>query len=82
MFPRHRLTALKPIEQKVARRYVVDASATLERVNPIRVAITGSYGKTTIKGYVRHLLSDTFSVTASPQVSTTVQAFHARSTNI
>ena len=60
------LTALKPIEQKVARRYVVDASATLERVNPIRVAITGSYGKTTIKGYVRHLLSDTFSVTASP----------------
>ncbi len=60
------LTALKPVEQRMARRYVADASTTLERVNPIRVAITGSYGKTTIKGYVRHLLSDTFSVTASP----------------
>ncbi|MDP7067929.1 MAG: UDP-N-acetylmuramoyl-tripeptide--D-alanyl-D-alanine ligase [Acidimicrobiales bacterium] len=60
------LTALKPIERKVARRYVADASDTLERINPVRVAITGSYGKTTIKGYVRHLLSDTFSVIASP----------------
>ncbi len=60
------LTALKPVEQRMARRYVTDASAILERVNPVRVAITGSYGKTTIKGYVRHLLSDTFSVTASP----------------
>ena len=44
------LTALKPIEQRMARRYVADASTPLERVHPIRVAITGSYGKTTIKG--------------------------------
>jgi len=44
----------------------VRAAATLDRVNPIRVAITGSYGKTTIKGYVRHLLSETHSVVASP----------------
>ncbi len=60
------LTVLKPIEQRFARQYVVRAAATLDRVNPIRVAITGSYGKTTIKGYVRHLLSETHSVVASP----------------
>ncbi|MED5293077.1 MAG: Mur ligase family protein [Actinomycetota bacterium] len=60
------LVILKPIEQRFARKYVVQAAETLERVNPIRVAITGSYGKTTIKGYVRHLLSETRSVVASP----------------
>ncbi|HAX04438.1 MAG TPA: hypothetical protein DCX77_02085 [Acidimicrobiaceae bacterium] len=60
------LALLKPIEQKFARRYVLQAADTLERINPIRVAITGSYGKTTIKGYVRHLLSESQSVVASP----------------
>ncbi|MBM46995.1 MAG: hypothetical protein CL458_12270 [Acidimicrobiaceae bacterium] len=60
------LALLKPIEQKFARRYVEQAADTLERINPIRVAITGSYGKTTIKGYVRHLLSESHSVVASP----------------
>ena len=60
------LMVLKPIEQRFARKYLVQAAETLERVNPIRIAITGSYGKTTIKGYVRHLLSETRSVVASP----------------
>ena len=60
------LAVLKPIEQRFARKYVTQAANTLERINPIRVAITGSYGKTTIKGYVRHLLSETRSVIASP----------------
>ena len=60
------LALLKPVEQKFARSYVTQAANTLERVNPIRIAITGSYGKTTIKGYVRHLLSESHSVVASP----------------
>ena len=60
------LFILKPIEDRLARRYVVEAAETLDRVNPIRIAVTGSYGKTTIKGYIRHLLSETFSVVASP----------------
>ena len=60
------LALLKPIEQRFAQRYVTQAANTLERINPVRVAITGSYGKTTIKGYVRHLLSESHSVVASP----------------
>jgi UDP-N-acetylmuramoyl-tripeptide--D-alanyl-D-alanine ligase len=60
------LAMLKPVEGRLALRYVVQAAETLNRVDPIRIAVTGSYGKTTIKGYIRHLLSGTFSVVASP----------------
>ena len=60
------LAILRPIEQRAANRYVLQATTTLERIDPVRVAVTGSYGKTTIKGYIRHLLSDNYSVVASP----------------
>ena len=60
------LLILKPVEKRFARRYVIEASEVLDRVDPIRIAVTGSYGKTTIKGYIRHLLSETFGVVASP----------------
>jgi len=60
------LAILAPVERRLARKFVVSASERLERVNPTRVAITGSFGKTTIKGYVRHLVEGTRSVVASP----------------
>ncbi|HIF66825.1 MAG TPA: UDP-N-acetylmuramoyl-tripeptide--D-alanyl-D-alanine ligase [Acidimicrobiia bacterium] len=60
------LATLKPVESRLARRYVVQASQTLNRVDPIRIAVTGSYGKTTIKSYIKHLVSGTLSVVASP----------------
>ncbi len=60
------LAILTPIERAVARTYVTAATATLDRIDPVRVALTGSYGKTTIKGYLRHLVSGTRSVVASP----------------
>ncbi|MDG2113716.1 MAG: UDP-N-acetylmuramoyl-tripeptide--D-alanyl-D-alanine ligase [Actinomycetota bacterium] len=60
------LLVLAPIERALAHKYVTAASSTLERIDPIRVAVTGSYGKTTIKGYVKHLVSGTRSVVASP----------------
>lgn len=60
------LVLLKPVEGRLARRYVIQAADALDRVNPTRIAVTGSYGKTTIKGYISHLLSGTFSVVASP----------------
>lgn len=55
-----------PLERGVARRYVHRAEQRLARVSPTVVAITGSYGKTTTKGYVAHLLSGSLSVVASP----------------
>jgi len=60
------LAALAPVERKLARRFVKQASARLDQIDPVRVAITGSYGKTTIKGFVRHLLSGTRAVVVSP----------------
>jgi len=60
------LAITKPFEQRAARRFVAQAAAALDRVGPTRVAITGSYGKTTTKGYVRHLVEGTRSVVASP----------------
>ncbi len=42
------------------------AAARLRRVSPTVVAITGSFGKTSTKGYVAHLVAGTRSVVASP----------------
>ena len=60
------LIVLAPFERRAARKYVDSARDRLDRVAPKRVAITGSFGKTTTKGYVRHLLEGAHSVVASP----------------
>ena len=60
------LRILTPFERRAAATFVHSASERLDRVGPIRVAITGSYGKTTIKGYVRHLAGTHRSIVASP----------------
>ena len=74
------LAALYPVEERIARRYVASARARLGRVGPTVVGITGSYGKTTTKGYVAHLVSERFSVVASPR-SFNNQAGLARTVN-
>jgi UDP-N-acetylmuramoyl-tripeptide--D-alanyl-D-alanine ligase len=60
------LAVLRPVEDAAGRKFVERAEARLRQVGPRVVAITGSYGKTTTKEYVRHLLSTTHSVLASP----------------
>ncbi len=57
----------RPLECVVARRYLQRAAEKLDRVDPIVVGITGSYGKTSTKSYVTHLLSGTYRVVASPR---------------
>jgi len=61
------LGMLRPVEDQLAQRYVERASAVLGRVRPIVVGITGSYGKTTTKTYVAHLVAGDRSVVASPR---------------
>jgi len=61
------LLLLTPVEDAIADRYVRRASAVLARVHPVVVGITGSYGKTSTKGYAAHLLAGRFSVVASPR---------------
>lgn len=58
--------ATEPFERLLADRHVRRARTRLERVHPRVVAITGSYGKTSTKGYVAHLLGGSTSVLASP----------------
>ncbi|MGH9073801.1 MAG: Mur ligase family protein, partial [Acidimicrobiales bacterium] len=58
--------ATAPLERRLADPFVRSAAERLARVGPTVVAITGSYGKTTTKGYVAHLLGTSRSVVASP----------------
>jgi UDP-N-acetylmuramoyl-tripeptide--D-alanyl-D-alanine ligase len=61
------LAVTRPIETRLATSYVRQATARLERVHPVVVAVTGSYGKTTTKGYIAHLVSAAKDTLASPQ---------------
>jgi UDP-N-acetylmuramoyl-tripeptide--D-alanyl-D-alanine ligase len=60
------LLALGPIEKMMGNRWVDQAAARLKTSGSKVVAITGSYGKTTTKQYVAHLLTGSFRVVASP----------------
>ncbi len=55
-----------PLEKLAQRKFLNQAKERLQKVNPQIVAITGSYGKTSTKGYVAHLASTKYSVLASP----------------
>jgi UDP-N-acetylmuramoyl-tripeptide--D-alanyl-D-alanine ligase len=60
------LVITAPIEKRLSRKYLLSARKRLQQVRPTVVAITGSYGKTSTKGYVDHVLSGSYSVVASP----------------
>jgi UDP-N-acetylmuramoyl-tripeptide--D-alanyl-D-alanine ligase len=60
------LVVMKPIEKSLSKKYLVSARKRLGQVRPRIVAITGSYGKTSTKNYVAHVLSGSFSTVASP----------------
>jgi UDP-N-acetylmuramoyl-tripeptide--D-alanyl-D-alanine ligase len=60
------LAITAPLERHLANRFVRQAAARLEHIRPTVVAITGSYGKTTTKGYVTHLLTGSASVVPTP----------------
>lgn len=74
------LFLLAPLERHLAAGFVRTAQSKLSRVAPTVVAITGSYGKTSTKGYLAHLLAGRFSVLASPK-SYNNQAGLARTVN-
>lgn len=60
------LGMLAPVERRLGRVWVDRAAARLTAADLDVVAITGSYGKTTTKAYVTHLLSGMKNVVASP----------------
>ena len=57
---------MSPVEKLAQRTFLNQAKEKLRKINPQIIAITGSYGKTSTKGYVAHLVSTKYSVMASP----------------
>jgi UDP-N-acetylmuramoyl-tripeptide--D-alanyl-D-alanine ligase len=60
------LLVTAPVERHLANRFVATATARLRRVSPIVVGITGSYGKTSTKSHVAHLVGGSRTVVATP----------------
>ena len=60
------LWATTPLERRFSAGFIKDATRRLEKISPRVVAITGSYGKTSTKSYVAHLLSAKYAALASP----------------
>jgi len=58
---------LTPYERRLAGKYVDQAVARLERVRPLIVGITGSYGKTSTKHHLAALLGGRDGVVSSPR---------------
>lgn len=54
------------LERSLTMKFVKDAQAKLTKVKPTVVAITGSYGKTSTKGYVAQIVSGSHQAVASP----------------
>lgn len=48
---------LKPRQERINAGYVTEARTKLERMNPVRIGITGSFGKTTTKHIFAEVLS-------------------------
>ena len=61
------LLITKPIEDRLAQPFVHTASIRLRQVAPVVVGITGSYGKTSTKNHVAHLLSGSKAVVPTPR---------------
>lgn len=61
------LVITAPIERKLGARFVDSAATKLASIRPTVVAITGSYGKTSTKGYVAHLVAGSRTVAATPK---------------
>jgi UDP-N-acetylmuramoyl-tripeptide--D-alanyl-D-alanine ligase len=60
------LYLVTPLEKRLSKTFLEQAQQKVARVRPTVIAITGSYGKTTTKNYLAHLLSGTHTVLASP----------------
>lgn len=58
---------LMPVEKMIQRRYIADAKRILRSMPDLRiVGITGSYGKTSTKHYLHHILSEKFDTLMTP----------------
>jgi UDP-N-acetylmuramoyl-tripeptide--D-alanyl-D-alanine ligase len=57
---------LSPVERRLVTPYITAATRRLAQIDPTVVAITGSFGKTSTKVHVAHLVAGSRTVVASP----------------
>jgi UDP-N-acetylmuramoyl-tripeptide--D-alanyl-D-alanine ligase len=74
------LLIMAPVERLLGGRFVSTATARLAAVRPIVVGITGSYGKTSTKSHIAHLVGGSRRLVATP-ASFNNRAGLARSVN-
>jgi UDP-N-acetylmuramoyl-tripeptide--D-alanyl-D-alanine ligase len=55
-----------PWERRVSAHFVEEAAARLKGVDPVVVAVTGSFGKTSTKYHIAHLVGGTRTVVVTP----------------
>lgn len=58
---------MQPLEAWLRRRYLRAAAAALSKIHPLIIGITGSYGKTTTKSYLREILGLRYHTYATPK---------------
>ena len=61
------LLVLAPVETRLAKRYQRQAEKKLATLQPLTIAITGSYGKTSTKDHLAHLIGSLRPTVASPK---------------
>ncbi len=58
---------MTPVEATLRRRFIARARKVLHDVNPKVIGITGSYGKTTTKNFLRDILNGRYKAYATPK---------------
>lgn len=58
---------LRPVEASLRRRFIARARHILEQARPTVIGVTGSFGKTTTKVILQHLLNGRFRAGATPK---------------
>ncbi len=56
-----------PVEGALRARFVARARRVLQEVNPVVIGITGSYGKTSTKSYLAHILNGRYKAYPTPK---------------
>ncbi|MDE5654382.1 MAG: UDP-N-acetylmuramoyl-tripeptide--D-alanyl-D-alanine ligase, partial [Clostridia bacterium] len=56
----------KPVEKAIANKYIKNCTQTLEKLDIIKVGITGSYGKTTVKNVLTTILNQKYNAYCTP----------------
>jgi UDP-N-acetylmuramoyl-tripeptide--D-alanyl-D-alanine ligase len=58
---------MTPVEALFRRQFIRKAEGVLQAINPKIIGITGSYGKTTTKNYLRDILNGRYKTYATPK---------------